>query len=634
MRILNPPPWARIALLLFMPWVIYAASIPGEFVYDDVALTVLENPLLLGEASLFEALLWDRPLREFTYLIDHALWGFNPAGYHIQNILWHTANGLLVYFLLLRIGLSGGLAFATALLFSVHPINVESVAWISGRKELLCLFFQLLSIYAFLGAFGCERRVERRAYALSLAAAALALMSKQTAVILPALLLIASVLRFFQFSEAIPWRRLLLWITPHIALVFAFTLFHSGVIERLGYEFQIGEHFDPGARGEAYTFLSALLTPLATLGRSLYLCLLPLDLTIEHAYPPVLSIWDARWLLGAFSLALGAALAWRLRRDAPAVCAGLVWFAAAWAPTSGALPITYLIAERYLYVPAVGYCLAIVALTGYFLKTRPQWIAPALIAATLLLGVRAVDRVFDWRDELTLWTSAVESRPQAATAWFALGNAHEQAGNVNEARTCWNRALKIDPKMPQVWLNIGIMERQRGDFAAAEEAYRRALEIQPRYGMAYYNLGILYEELEEVDKALECYREAARTLFDKGGMGRRNGIAHYQAARLLAARGDLNAARSHLAYAERLAPRFAPMYLLKAQIASPSRDAARDALQTALRLDPEFAEAYFHLGALELEAGRPQSAQAHWSQAVQLDASFRDRIDSLQKKSP
>ena len=179
--------------LVLLPAAAYLFALWGDFVYDDVSITVLQNPVLLGTASWKEIFTWDRPLRELTYLLDHALWGFHPLGYHIQNLLWHGVNALLVFILLQRLGVSRPLAWASALLFALHPVNTEAVAWISGRKELLCLFFELCACVAWLRAFPrvAESLPVRSLWSLaSLAALVLALLSKQVAVMLPFLLLL------------------------------------------------------------------------------------------------------------------------------------------------------------------------------------------------------------------------------------------------------------------------------------------------------------------------------------------------------------------------------------------------------------------------------------------------------------
>lgn len=624
-------PIVSYLVLMLAPWLVYALAIPGEFVYDDIAITVVENPALQGEVSAWAILQWQRPLREFTYQLDHALWGFWSPGYHVQNIVWHMLNGLLLFALLRRLQMPAGGALAAALLFSVHPIQVEPVAWISGRKELLCLFFQLLSIYAWLIWLA---RTGKRAYgwlALSVLSLGLALLSKQVAVIAPGLLLLVSAVHDRTQGQGLHWRRWL-WALLHVGLVLLYVLFRSGLLSRLENVFAMGTHYDPAARDVSYTLLSALLTPFATLGRSVGLLLFPADLTIERAFEPVQALDDWRWWAGLFALAAAGAISFLLWRKTLWFAAGTVWFLLTWLPTSGAIPLGYLIADRYLYVPSIGFCLAVVALGGALLPRDRRVQAALLIALLLGLSLRSVDRTLDWRDPIALWQSATEARPHNPKAWSGLGNAYARAGETEKAFDAWQAALSLDPRLPQVWVNMGGAYRQAGELQKAEKAYRKALDILPDYGVAYYNLGVLEERRGNLDRALHFYQLATRHLYGKRNEERRKGMAHYQVARLLTAQGELQAARSHLTYAERFAPNHAPLYVLKGQIASRSAAEARQAFETAIALDAEHAAAWFHLGVLAYEQGSPNEAQGYWKRAVQLDPAYQERIQAIQPR--
>lgn len=624
----------RLFPLAVLPLLLYSFILRGEFVYDDVAITVVENPALTGETSMLEVLSWDRPLREFTYMLDHALWGYNPIGYHLQNIAWHSANALMVYFLLGMMGVSTSTAFWAALIFCVHPINVESTAWISGRKEQLCLFFELVSCACFVAALQNHQRVHRIAYAASVLALVLALLSKQVAAAAP-LLMAASFIAYRRIRlEKINWQRLALAIAPMFVIVIGFVLFDFGLFSRIQHELEVGSYFDPGARDVSYSFLSALLTPMATFGRSAWLCLVPLDLTIEHAYAPVQSLLDFRWMLGGAALAAavaGCACAYKRR---PEISFALFWFIAAWAPVSGALPISYLIADRYLYIPCVGFSLLIALSLAKLFQKIERGPALALGVVAILFSAQTVNRSLDWRNEIALWKSAVDSRPEHAPAWAALGSAYHRKDINDLAFESWERALSLDPNQPQVWLNRGRAESQRGDVGAAERDYRKALEVAPHYGTAYYNLAALIEKKGDIPRALEYFRLAAKYLTGKRNAERRQGLALYQVARLLFRQGELEAANMHLSRAEMLTPLYAPLYNLKGMILNNDPDAARAAFQQAIDLDPLYGEAYYNLGVLEWTQGNAHQAESYWNRAVDSIPSLQSAIDAIKKNSP
>ena len=623
----------RLFPLAIAPLVLYAFVIRGEFVYDDVAITVVENPALTGEASWLDVLSWDRPLREFTYMLDHALWGYNPIGYHLQNIAWHTANALMVYLLFGLMGVPTATAFWAALIFCVHPINVESTAWISGRKEQLCLFFELVSCACFVTALHDHKSVYKRAYAASLIALVLALLSKQVAVAAPLLLLGGLVLSRRMSIEKIHWKRLAILLAPFFAIVILFVIFDFGLVARVQQELSAGVYFDPGARDASYTLMSAALTPMATFGRSLWLCVVPIDLTIEHAFAPVQSLFDYRWMLGGAVLFGSITLGVYAYKKRPLVSYGLFWFLISWAPVSGALPISYLIAVRYLYIPCVGFSLLLAHLLVVELKKYNKQLA-IVWAVVILFSAQTMNRSLDWRSEILLWSSAVASRPNHAPAWAALGSAYHSARLENQAFETWERALSLNANLPQVWLNMGRAESQRGDADAAERNYRKALEAAPNYGAAYYNLAALIEKRGDNKQALEYFRLAAKHLTGKRNAERRQGLAHYNISRLLLRLGEPDASHTHLVRAEILAPLYAPIYNLKGMLLDRDANAARAAFQQAVELDPLYGEAYFNLGVLEWRLGNLHQADAHWKRAVNANPNLQPAIDEVKQDSP
>lgn len=625
-------PRREAGLLLLCSIGVYLYTLGCGFVYDDVALTVLENPALTGEASAWDVLGWDRPLREFTYMLDHALWGFSPAGYHLQNLLWHGANTLLLFAFLRLLGLASPLPFWTALLFALHPIQTEAVAWVSGRKELLCLFFELLACFLYLRALA-RPVFDRKAavlYAGCSLALLLALLSKQVAAAAP-LLLFGSAWLFARLHHLpLDWKRQGRFLLGPLALTSFFILYQYGLFERLELMQDRGTYYDPAAREVSYTPLSAVLTPLAVFGQSLWLSLWPLDLTIERGFAPVVAWADLRWLAGLLGAALWSGIAWACRARQPAIAFGLFWWLAAWAPVSGVLPVAYLMADRYLYIPTLGFALAGVALLHQLPLDR-QKITLLLLGLSAAFAIRTLDRGMDWKDEFTLWNAQIAARPALPQGYINLGNAHLARGEVDQAISYWQKALERQPNAPQVWLNWGNAEQQRGNPSLAEAHYRKALELLPDYGLAHYNLGLLLAEKGQISEAIAELEKAATQIYGKHAMRRRQGLAHYHLARLLFGQGEAAKATSHLIRAEHLYPRHAPTYLLKGSLAQ-SPQAAREAFLTAIYLEPTYSEAYFNLGVLEWRTGNHQDAQRAWDKAVALNPALAEQIAALRKE--
>lgn len=621
-------------LLILIPLLVYANSLTGEFVYDDREITVENNPALTGEASIGEILQWDRPLREFTYMLDHALWGWNPLGYHMQNLVWHIANVLLFHALLIRLGIASTLAFWCALIFSIHPIGCEAVAWISGRKELLCLFFELSACLFFLSAYR-HNRLTSGAFQGCLVSCALALLSKQVAAALP--LLIAVCIGFYHKQNAEPFiiRKFSRFLAAPCLVVAGFVLFQFSALEQLRFTQEEGVFYDPAARGVSYTFLSAILTPFATFLKAYGLYLWPLNLSVEYSFSPVTHLLDPRWIVGALLLSVIIGLALRWINRYPAFAFGVAWFFVAWAPVSGAAPVAYLVADRYLYIPCLGFCLAATVAFQPFLKkfeTKIPYLSLSFgIAMCLLLSIRSVIRNADWHNELSLWTSAARSQPQNPKIHAALASAYADRGETDSAFQAWNRSLELDPNQPRVWVNRGNEEKRRGNAKEAEDCYRNALELFPTYGAAHFNLALLLEQQNRLDEALRHFQLAAEHLYHRVNTEHRQGLAHYHIARLFFVRKELQTAAFHLSRAEKLAPAYAPIHLLKGLLSNDPQ-AARKAFKEAIRLDPNYAEAYFNLGVLEWQSGNPAAAEKQWQKAAVLDPSLEARIKSLRNK--
>ncbi|MBD3265680.1 tetratricopeptide repeat protein, partial [bacterium] len=237
---------------------------------------------------------------------------------------------------------------------------------------------------------------------------------------------------------------------------------------------------------------------------------------------------------------------------------------------------------------------------------------------------------FDWKNEFTLWQSAVAARPENPKGYINLGNAYFDRDDIDTALKHWRKALSMQQDLPQVWVNMGNAIKRQGDFAEAETCYRKALDILPEYGLAHFNLALLLEKQGKSDPALKHMLIAAEYMYGKRNENRRKGLAHYHCARMLAARQEMAKALPHLVRAERLAPRFAPLYLLKGTLADNPQD-ARQAFKMAIRLDPTHGEAYFNLGVLEWRLGNTSLANQLWEKAVKFNPSIQEMVENIKK---
>ncbi|HYB42612.1 MAG TPA: tetratricopeptide repeat protein [Candidatus Methylomirabilis sp.] len=432
------------------------------------------------------------PLTWLTFGLDYSLWGINPAGYHLTNLLLHIANTVLFYAIAVRLladalprlgegaprRLGAGLA---ALLFALHPLRVESVAWATERRDVLCGLFYLASVLAYLRAGDGGREGPRWGspwYAASVGLAAAALLSKSMAVSLPVVLLILDVYPLRRLGGVGGWRgggarRVLLEKVPFVLLtgvasaVALVALWHVqgfAPIAKLG----AGERLAISAYALAFYLWKAIA---------------PFNLSPLYELPERIDLWG--WPYAPAMLvvaALSLAALWGRRRW-PGFAAAWVGYIAILFPVLGIVQNGWQIAaDRYTYLAGMGWALLAGAVAARWCGARPEAqgrreaalaLAAALIAA--ILGALTWEQAKAWHDTRALWTRAIDSAP-SATAHY----------------------------------NLGVLLVGRGEFAEAAAHYRSALAIEPGFAEAHNNLGVALTELGQRDDAIRHYREALR----------------------------------------------------------------------------------------------------------------------------
>jgi len=495
-----------------------------------------------------------RPAVTMTYMIDHAVGGGGPRAFHVRNAVLHgVACGLLVL-LASSLGLGIGAALGAGLLFAAHPVHVESVAWISGRTDLLCGVFVLAALV--LDARGAGR--PGRGWRLGSACATLvALLSKEMAVVVP----VAVALRAGLFPgpggdkpARSAWRA----AAPHVAAIGLYALVRFAV---LGIAPKSSDAALQGHAALFATWWSAFLDYMRVLVWPATLSIVPpVSLSASPAIPRVIA--------GAAVFAALAAAAWRWRRERPVLAWSLGCFLASFAPLTNFIVavrapsgVEFPWAERFLFVPSIFAAIAAAcALAGARRRLAVGRIAAAVVVVAAL-GARALARETVWRDQRTLMEAAVREAPMDAASLASLGGELADLGDEAAAERHLMRAVEIAPNNSIARFNLGNLLRERGDLAGAEREYRAALAARPRYPQAWLNLGLVqatrrrWQEAEgafrRADEAMGGYPEAKLNLANTlRAMGRpQEAIPVFEDALTLAP--ELDAARAGLEAARR-----------------------------------------------------------------------------------
>jgi protein O-mannosyl-transferase len=559
--------WRKSALaagLIALTLLVYLPAMRGGFVWDDDSM--LTDNIVLKQHGLYRSWLTTEqpnywPLTWTSYWLEFQLWAFNPIGYHAVNVGLHAANAMLIWRILMQLNVPG--AWVAAAIFAVHPVNVESVAWITQRKNTLSLLFFLLSLLCYLRF---DYRGPKALYWTALALFVFAMLSKGTVVALPAVLLMC----VWWLHNRIG-RRDVLRSLPFFAV--------SAVLSIVEIWFQYVR-----AIGEEVVRNDSFFARLAGAGWVvwfyLYKALLPINLSFIY---PRWKIDETNWLSYVPGLALIGllGLCWRFKASwgRPALFA-LGYFVVTLGPVLGFVDFFFMkysyVADHYQYVSIIGIIvLAVAACRAIFRwagREEVRWTSVSAAAVLIALGLLTWRQGGIYKDHETLWRETLRRNPNTWLAHNNLGFILERQGEIDKAIGYYRRAIELEPNQDKAYSNLAYVLISRGQLdeagkvylqqlrirpndvntqinlgnvlyslgrlQEAENHFRQALQIKPADADAHSNLGIVLVSQGKVDEAISHLRQAVKLNPDHGG-------AHYNLGVVLANQGDLDSAVYH-----------------------------------------------------------------------------------------
>lgn len=606
-----------IALVTVITAIAYAPSLHGEFIIDD-DLYVTGSTLIKAADGPYRFWLTTEPTDYWpvfntTLWIEWRLWGLSPTGYHVINLLVHIVTALLIWVILQRLAIPG--AFLATLLFAVHPVNVESVAWIAQLKNLLALLFFLLSILCFLNA---ETARQRRTapprvhtwYGLSLATFTLAMLSKGSAAGLPLILL--GLLRW----QRPVTRRDLMRLAPFLLI--------DAVLVPVNVWFQ-ARTLPTDMPGP--DFVQRLLGAGAVVWFYLHKALLPLDLAF--VYPRWhIHVEQIAWWLPLLSIVAVTGVLWRYRESwGRSLLFAWAFFCISLVPVLGFTDTGFMqyspVADHYQHMALIGVLALVAAAWGRWQQRArgpTSWLPTAVAAA-----MTAVLALLTWRqsrlyaDQVTLYRATLQKNPDAYALHNNLAVVLANTGAPQEAIEHFQQALRLKPNYADAHNNLSNVLRDSGRLAEAIEHSEEALKYQPDFADAHYNLGITLTQAGQLQEAITHYQEAVRLSPDFAD-------AHYNLGRALAQAGQPQEAMRHYQRAVDLNPAFANAHynlgILLTQ--SGASQAAIGHFQQALQLRPDYAEVHNDLGVALINTGQLQEAIGHFAEALRLQPDLPD----------
>ncbi len=538
-------------VILAVTVAVYAGSLNYGFIHLDDYDYVLDNSNVTKGITYesarwafttFHACNW-HPLTWLSHMLDCELFGLDARGHHMTNLLLHLASTLILFLLLHRA--TGSLfrsAFVSAI-FGVHPLHVESVAWISERKDVLSSFFWMCATWSYI----CyAQRPATRRYILVPLFFAMGLMAKQMLVTLPFVFLLLDYwpLKRFNLAPASqrdlggPGTNTLRFLLWEKAPLFALSAAASAVVF-------IAQHTGGAtASFDTIPFLTRLQNAILSYLLYIFKTAWPMKLAVFYPYPETISLWNAAGS-AALLLAITAAVLFKARKF-PYLATGWLWYVGTLIPVIGLVQIgAQAHADRYTYLPMIG--LLILTVWGASdvanrLKLGGIFTLSAAGAALVVLTIAGYNQASYWRDSITLFTRTIAVTGNNWMAHNSLGSALKDAGRLEESIESYSESIRIRPYFAEAHNNLGVAltAAERGQDAA--DSFRTALRLKADYAEAHDNLGVvlaqqgmLSEALQHLTRALELRPLNAKAHNNMGNllsmMGKRDdAIRHYSEA--------------------------------------------------------------------------------------------------------
>ena len=514
--------WPVIAILAILlvgvTAAVYWQVSSCEFVRWDDPFYVTENSNVQGGISS-SGVVWAfttsffanwHPLTWLSHMLDCQLFGLKPAGHHLTSLVFHIANVLLLFWVLIRMTGSVWKSGFVAALFAVHPLQVESVAWVSERKDVLSAFFWLLTMLAY------TRYAERprfRRYILVLLAFALGLMAKPMLVSLPIMLLLLDYWPLKRLSPTDGLRALKPLVIEKMPL-FALSAASSAITLKV--QATGGAVSSLQSCGFGLRAANAVMSYTAYLAKAIWPSGLACFYPYVKSYPGWQVASSATLLAGLFCLAIIVGARYRF------LAIGWLWYVITLVPVIGLVQVgAQCRADRYTYIPLIGLFIIVAwgvpALVARLARTAhaSQWtasVALSLVALVVLsaFAVCAKSQVRYWRNSCDLWTRALEVTKNNDFAHNNLANILLKQGNFEQAVYHYSEALAINPRNAEAHNSYGAALDQQGKLDQAIVQYREALKINPKYAKAHVNLGLALGKQNTLDEAVKEFAEAIR----------------------------------------------------------------------------------------------------------------------------
>ena len=541
-----------IALLALLCLIVYYNSLSNGFVYDDLG-SIVENKYINQPGrlltSLFDQSYYQfagleasyRPVATLSYFLIYTFAELNPFYYHLVSLILHTLNAILVYWLANLILGQRLRALIAGLLFACHPVLSEAVNCIDFNDDLLAAFFFMLALIGYIRIKSGEFIANIRSYALTLFLYILGLLSKEMAITLPAIVLLYDLVLRDVDRPALNIKQRLTVVRERIYFYIGFMTIS---LIYLGIRFFVLYNPRESLKASAGSLFERIVYLPGHIFRFIELTLYPGNLNADYVYSypsGFFEIWNLIGLVVLLALVGGAFLIHRFSKE---ISFGIWWFLITLVPVYNLIEIYHPLAERYLYLPIIGFCLVVAvavdaAAKRWFAKPFAGNVATLIpvIVIISLYSVATITRNPVWQNNFVLWSTTVQSSPDSLVARGGLGMAYLNRGMLEEAAEQFEISIQLNPADHKSYYNRGLVYHKKGDLKKALEYFNRSVRLNPKSVKAHYNLATIYLQQRLWDQAIRHYAKV-------NALDPEIAMAHYNLGMAYAMQGKLNPAVS------------------------------------------------------------------------------------------
>lgn len=607
--------WLFLVGILLITAICFVPSLYNGWVNWDDPAYVLSNPLVVSDSIQWSAIFQKdqvlgiyHPITLISYGVDYQIWEFNSFGYHLTNVVFHLCNTLLVFLIIKRLNGSLIVAAITALLFGIHPMHIESVAWISERKDVLYVFFLLLAWLSYLRYSRHEKR-NWFAYALMILLFGLSILSKPIAFVFPIVLLLTDYLLHRSIKKRI-LEKLPIFIMAAVAIYIA----------------QWGQANSNSINAEGSHPVTTIFYGSYNFVLYFVKSIVPTGLSILHPFPTDGSM-NSYFYLSLLPLTLILSLIYWAYRNSRKIFFGLLFFTLTIAPLLQIIPFgKALTSERYTYLPYIGLFFIIAVLFEKLIQKKFKWnriVLPIFGGWILFLFISSFQQQAVWKNGETLWTSVIERYPNDHYAYLARGRYFNEQNQSKRAFTDFDKSIEIAPSA-EAFYERGRWFELKGDLKAALNDYTNSLKCDDDFAKSHNNAALIYSKTGDPRNAKFHLKKAIK-------IDPEYSLAHFNLAVLLKSQGDAKSALTAIQKAALLEPNNLLYVEIRAAIYTDLRQfqkAIRD-FNSVIDSNPENGVAHYYL-ALNYDAvGNEVLAKKHFLLALTYNYPVPERVINL-----